>query len=93
MWILGHSYVHWGAKRALVRLEGRQLGSPCSNAVVRWIGVTGMLWSRVLPEIQRYARLDRPSDVLLMHVGGNDLGLRASRELNCDIKWDFLRPS
>lgn len=58
---------------------------------MRWIGILGMLWSRVLPEVHRYARLDRPPDVLLLHAGGNDLGMRASRELVRDIKFDFLR--
>lgn len=91
VWILGHSYVFWGAKRAEVRQDGRQLGFSREQVRIRWIGVRGMLWSRVLPEVHHYARLDRPPDVLLLHVGGNDLGLRASRELCRDIKYDLLR--
>lgn len=59
--------------------------------MVQWTGIPGMLWSRVLPEIQRYACLDRPPDVLLLRVGGNDLCLRASRKLIRDVKWDFLQ--
>lgn len=60
IWIPGHSYVHWGAKQALVRPEGRQMGFSRTDATVWWIGIPGMLWSRVMPKIQRYARLDRP---------------------------------
>lgn len=38
VWILGHSYVFWGAKRAAVRLAGRQLGFPggVNYDVVDW---------------------------------------------------------
>lgn len=59
--------------------------------MVRWIGLPGMLWHRVLPEVHRYARLDRQPDILVLHVGGNDLGLRPMRQIIKDIQWDFLR--
>lgn len=49
-----------------------------------------MLWSLVLPEVHHYARLDRHPDVLLLHVGGNDLGLHSMLELIRNIKFDFL---
>lgn len=89
IWILGHSYVCWGAKSADVRQEGRQLFFLRQEAKVRWIGVPGMLWLWVIPEIYQYAMLNSPRDMLLLHAQGNDLGLRASREI--DIKLDFLR--
>ncbi|XP_018424803.1 PREDICTED: NXPE family member 1-like [Nanorana parkeri] len=91
MCILGHSYVFWGARRAEVRPNGRQLGVPRSEAVVRWIGVPGMVWSVVVPEVTRFAELDRPPDVLVLHAGGNDLGQRSMRELIRDVKYDYLR--
>lgn len=90
VWILGHSYIFWGAKRAAVRPEGRQLGFPRSTASVRWIGVPDMLWSWVLLEVHWYARLDWPPGILLLRVGGNDPGLRAARELILDTTLDFL---
>lgn len=30
-------------------------------------------------------------DILILHMGGNDLGLRSSRELIRYVKFDFLR--
>ncbi|XP_040283336.1 uncharacterized protein LOC120997330 [Bufo bufo] len=51
VWILGHSYVFWGAIRADVRPSGRQLGVSPELATVRWLGVRGMLWGGVLREI------------------------------------------
>lgn len=91
VWIMGHSFVFWGAKRADIRPNGRQLGVPRETAMVRWIGVLGMLWSRVLSEVHKYACLDRGPDVLLLHVGDNDLWVRSMRHLIRDIKFDFLR--
>ncbi|XP_040294350.1 uncharacterized protein LOC121005644 [Bufo bufo] len=91
VWILGHSYVFWGAIRADVRPSGRQLGVSPELATVRWLGVRGMLWGGVLREVHHFVRLDRPPDVLVLHVGGNDLGKRPFRELVRDVKFDLLR--
>lgn len=91
IWVVGHSFVHWGGKRAGVRPNGRQLGLSRSEAQVRWLGVRGLRWSRLLPVVQYYASLDRAPDILVVHAGGNDLGSRSSRELLRDIKLDFLR--
>ncbi|KAM3918942.1 uncharacterized protein RB166_013679 [Leptodactylus fuscus] len=90
VWIFGHSFVFWGAERADVRPDGHQLGFSRDTAVVRWIGLRGMLWKRVLPEFHRYARLDRPPDIVVLHVG-NDMGVRPFRDLVRDIKYDLLR--
>ncbi|XP_044139010.1 uncharacterized protein LOC122929479 isoform X2 [Bufo gargarizans] len=70
VWILGHSYVFWGAIRADVRPSGRQLGVSPELATVRWLGVRGMLWGGVLREVHRFVRLDRPPDVLALHDWG-----------------------
>lgn len=91
VWILGDSYVFWGAVRADVRPEGRQLGISRSEAVLKWLGIRGMMWGQVLPEFHYFSRIDRPPDVLVLQAGGNDLGVRAARDLVRDIKFDILR--
>lgn len=50
-----------------------------------------MLWSRIVLEVHRFAQLDRPPHILVLHVGGNDLGLRSKLDITRDIKFDFLR--
>lgn len=52
--ILGHSFVFRREKLEDVRLNGHQLGIPQEVARVRGIGVLGMLWSRVVPEVHCY---------------------------------------
>lgn len=88
---MGHSFVYWGREHAAVRPVGLQLGFPRSEVQVRWLGVRGLRWRRLLQEVQYYVALDRAPDVLLLHLGGNDLGPRTSRELLRDIKLDLLR--
>lgn len=58
--------------------------------MIRSLGKGGMKWWGALPEFHRFARLDRPPDVLLLHLGGNDLGVRPFRELIRDVKFDLL---
>ncbi|XP_056409990.1 uncharacterized protein LOC130338806 [Hyla sarda] len=91
VWIVGHSYVRRGASRADVRPAGRQLGLDREQAQVRWIGQGGLQWAGLLPLLQTHAALDRPPNVLVVHLGGNDLGGRTARALMRDIKLDMLR--
>ncbi|XP_072006222.1 uncharacterized protein [Engystomops pustulosus] len=91
VWIVGHSFVVWGARRADVRPQGRRLGLPRSEAEVHWLGTRGMLWSALLPQLHYFARLDREPNVLCLHLGGNDLGSRTSQSLIRDIKYDTMR--
>ncbi|CAN2390257.1 hypothetical protein PRIEUP_LOCUS293, partial [Pristimantis euphronides] len=91
VWIIGHSYVYWGAQLADRRWEGRQLGISREVARVRWIGVRGMQWGRMLGEVQRFVNLDWKPNIIVLHAGGNDIGKRPCRELARDIKYDILR--
>lgn len=77
-----------GAWRGDVRPDGRQLGIARREADIRWMGRPGMLWGRVMVEVERFVRLNRPPDVLVIHAGGNDLGIWPVRDLLADIKRD-----
>ncbi|CAN2390073.1 hypothetical protein PRIEUP_LOCUS109, partial [Pristimantis euphronides] len=67
VWIIGHSYVYWGAQLADRRWEGRQLGISREVAGVRWIGVRGMQWGRMFGEIQRFVNLDGKPNIIVLH--------------------------
>lgn len=56
-----------------------------------FVGWAGMMWSMIVLEVHRFARLDRPPDILVLHAGWNDLGVRSIRELFRAVKFDFLR--
>lgn len=68
LWLVGHSYVYWGSMHANVWPAGHQLGFPWAVVQVSWIGVWGLLWSGLLPEVQFYAGLDRAPDILFIHT-------------------------
>ncbi|XP_077349185.1 uncharacterized protein LOC143997444 isoform X1 [Lithobates pipiens] len=91
VWIVGHSYVCWGARRGDMRPAGRQLGISRAEAELRWLGIPGMRWERVVSVVERFVWLHGPPDVLVLHAGGNDLGARKVRDLLNDIKADFLK--
>ncbi|KAM8930714.1 uncharacterized protein RCH25_006646 [Pelodytes ibericus] len=91
VWLIGHSYIFWARQRAAIRSGGERLGFPAAVAEVRWIGIRGMRWVRLLPELVSLSRLLGPPDVLLIHLGGNDLGSIPVWGL-CDlIKQDLAR--
>lgn len=74
-----------------MRPSGHQLGFRREEVQIRWLGIRGLQWPRLLPNFQSCASLDRPPDIVLLHAGGNDLGTRTTRELLRDIKLDCLR--
>lgn len=85
VWILGYLFVFWGTLRVAVRPNGRHLGFSRDEVVNQWLGKRGMVWNRVFPEFHHFAHLDRLPDVLVLHVGGNELGARPFTELIFDL--------
>ncbi|KAM3931107.1 LOW QUALITY PROTEIN: uncharacterized protein RB166_004615 [Leptodactylus fuscus] len=89
VWILGHSYVYWVARRAAVRPGGLQLGFQDSE--LKWHGVRGMSWLQMLPQVIEIGRSSQAPVVLLFHMGGNDLGVINLSELILLIRSDVDR--
>ncbi|XP_066464931.1 PHD finger protein rhinoceros-like isoform X2 [Eleutherodactylus coqui] len=54
VWIIGHSYVHWAEKRAMMRPLGKSLG--LQGTTVHWHGIRGLLWPRLLKEVMQIGR-------------------------------------
>ncbi|XP_041440943.1 uncharacterized protein LOC121400934 [Xenopus laevis] len=91
VWLLGHSYISWARRRAAVKNSGPQLGFPEGRVNIHWFGVPGLRWPGVWPTLLRHVRSGRRPDVLLIHAGGNDMGLRSQRELVLTMKQDLDR--
>lgn len=72
VWIVGHSFVFRAARRAEDRPGGPNLGF--SGVRVNWRGVRGLRWAQVLSEVVFISRTAQFPVVLVLHVGGNDLG-------------------
>ncbi|XP_053319626.1 serine/arginine repetitive matrix protein 1-like [Spea bombifrons] len=52
VWILGHSFIYWAARRAERRVYGRNLGFPYDKVRIRWRGIRGLRWVQI-PESKR----------------------------------------
>lgn len=46
--------------------NGCQLGISRSEVSIRWIGVPGLLWSTVVPEVPKVSHWDKAPDVLVI---------------------------
>ncbi|XP_023593445.1 tumor susceptibility gene 101 protein isoform X1 [Trichechus manatus latirostris] len=89
VWICGHSYVFWAEKRALKRSFGSQLGISVEDARLHWIGKSGMMWDQLTPTLVHARRRLPDPDVLVVHLGGNDLGVMELLDIITRIKKDL----
>ncbi|CAJ0949968.1 unnamed protein product [Ranitomeya imitator] len=71
IWLVGHSYIYWAARRAELCPGGRSLGFTGMDVI--WRGTRGLTWSQVLPEVVRIVRVASSPTVVVIHAGGNDL--------------------
>lgn len=76
--ICGHSMIFWAAHRAKRSAAGSQLGLS-RMATVEWRGRRGLRWPGLFPLLFREGTA--PPHVLLVHLGGNDLGLMKGKAL------------
>nr|XP_033777443.1 uncharacterized protein LOC117348910 isoform X2 [Geotrypetes seraphini] len=89
LWIVGHSFVHWAAERALIRPGGRHLGLGQRGLRVSWWGQRGMRWSQLLLLMERLRARPSHPDMLLIHLGGNDVDSCSGKDLINTIKDDL----
>nr|XP_033818503.1 uncharacterized protein LOC117368868 [Geotrypetes seraphini] len=89
LWIVGHSFVHWAAERAGIRPGGRHLGLGHRGLRVSWWGQRGMRWSQLLLLLEGLRSRSRHPDMLLVHLGGNDVDVCTGKDLVNLIKDDL----
>ncbi|OCT76152.1 hypothetical protein XELAEV_18031341mg [Xenopus laevis] len=87
-WVVGHET---GSTRASIRTYTRQLDIPINMASVRWRGISGLLWPQVFPEFLHIQRTTPGPKVVVIHAGGNDLGVGRNVDLIHTIKQDLYR--
>ena len=74
MWIVGSSIVKHAFARARNSFEGSQLDLNRQAASLWWQGRKSLRWCLVSGLIRTLLRHEEPPDLLVLHVGGNDLG-------------------
>ncbi|XP_036068963.1 uncharacterized protein LOC118599030 [Oryzias melastigma] len=85
VWIIGSGYYISGAQHTANQCFGENLGL---NAKITWIGKVDMRWKNVLDTFNREVSRQRSSpDILVLHVGSNDLG-----NINvCDLTSEMVK--
>ncbi|XP_051795948.1 uncharacterized protein LOC127531194 [Acanthochromis polyacanthus] len=86
VWIIGSSYIQ-RAEDTAPKEFGANLGL---NARVHWFGKGGLRWSGVIPRFYAELAQQSPPDVLVVHAGGNDLGLVSPMEHAANIQADLV---
>nr|XP_033790870.1 uncharacterized protein LOC117355893 [Geotrypetes seraphini] len=89
LWIVGHSFIHWAAERSAIRSGGRHLGLSHQGLHVSWWGQRGMRWSQLLLLLERLRSRPRHPDLLLLHLGGNNVDACSGKDLVNLIKDDL----
>ena len=74
MWIAGSSIVKHAFARARNSFEGSQLDLNRQAASLWWQGRKSLRWCLVSGLIRTLLRHEEPPGLLVLHVGGNDLG-------------------
>ncbi|XP_075448420.1 paraspeckle component 1 isoform X1 [Ascaphus truei] len=74
VWICGHSLVQMAHERAITREYGEHLGLGPQRVQISWFFRRDMVWDQLLPTLMQLAREIGKPEVLLIHLGGNDVG-------------------
>ncbi|XP_029442039.1 uncharacterized protein LOC115081909 [Rhinatrema bivittatum] len=89
-WIVGHS-VHQAKRRAAKRPYGENLNLNTDRWRVQWFGKGGMGWEDLLPFLQAKVGIMGPPSILIIHLGGNDIGKLSCRKLIGIMRKDLAR--
>ncbi|AWP10131.1 Hypothetical protein SMAX5B_014575 [Scophthalmus maximus] len=87
IWIIGSSYIRRG-EEAANEIFGENLGL---NAKVEWFSKGSLRWSGVLPLFYGALSTRSPPDILVVHAGGNDLGLVQAETLAAEMNRDLVQ--
>lgn len=89
VWICGDGLVALASELAELPTQGITLAQSGTRSCVYWKGVQGMVWDRLMPTIHNL-RLGWPNpDVLILHLGNNDVNMREVEDLLSTIKRDL----
>ncbi|XP_051946477.1 uncharacterized protein LOC127618202 isoform X2 [Xyrauchen texanus] len=89
VWICGHSLVFWAEKRATSPEFGMQLGMHPDSVRIWWKGVQGMKWEQLLPLLLQLKDNWPKPDMLIIHLGGNDISTTAPEAFVDTVKKDL----
>ncbi|XP_068087913.1 uncharacterized protein [Hyperolius riggenbachi] len=91
VWLIGHSFIYWAKKRASIRPYSLNLGLNEEEFLILWFSQQGMRWRNLMGSILQWLKVWPAPDVVVLHLGGNDLGKSNTRSLLWRMKENMLR--
>ncbi|XP_029461204.1 uncharacterized protein LOC115093507 [Rhinatrema bivittatum] len=88
-WVVGHSFVHWAQHQAQQRPYGADLQLEKLQWKLCWMGKRGMKWSDLLSFLQGQIDILGVPKILLIHLGGNEIGKESCRALLSSMRKDI----
>ncbi|VDI67713.1 Hypothetical predicted protein [Mytilus galloprovincialis] len=87
VWIIGSSLVAKASSHSQIRPLGNDLGLHKLGYKLMWAGMSGMSVYNVVPIVENLIHCCGLPDAVLLHCGGNDIGLVNCGKLLFDIKF------
>ncbi|XP_075039044.1 uncharacterized protein LOC142099473 isoform X3 [Mixophyes fleayi] len=87
IWVVGHSFIFWAAKH---RIAERWSGFT-HPVDIRWLGKRGMVWAALIPTLGEEIEVHGTPDIVVIHLGGNDVGKGKSLDLIINIREDLAQ--
>lgn len=88
---MGHSFIHWAHKRSSQRCYTSNLSFPPDSVKIFWKGIRGMRWNQLFLILSNLAQSWPLPSILIIHLGGNDIGKVSTMDLIFMIKRDLQR--
>lgn len=86
IWIIGYSIISKAKAHSLILAGGTTMGlHELIGAEVLWISRPGIKWGEVLPRITEQLQHSIPPDMLVIHCGGNSIGLLTLYDLRIQM--------
>lgn len=86
VWIIGHSFIFWTQRRASSRIYSEFLDLDPNLFSICWHGKRGMVWGEFLTELGSMAYSYPLPNILIIHLGGNDIGCQNTFNLIFQMK-------
>ncbi|XP_063047084.1 uncharacterized protein LOC134440858 isoform X2 [Engraulis encrasicolus] len=89
VWICGDGLVDLASRLANSPTYGMKLGQSIAGVRLYWKGELSMKWARLVPRLLQLARDWPIPDMLIIHLGDDDIILRDTQELLCAMERDL----
>jgi hypothetical protein len=87
IWVVGSSMIQRAGEHSKIRPTGTFLGLQQLGCQLVWVGMPGMKWENVVPLIHSLMNYMCIPFAVIIHCGGNDIGLVPCGELLFHIKF------